>query len=240
MQRKTLIFLMVAAILAAGGGATALYIEWFGWGSPDDTPPVAPTLQAEAASNQVVYRIDPTQSEVRYEVDEIFLSDSQRNTAIGTTHGVAGDILLDFDDPAQSQVGTIVINVEQFESDSSMRDRRIRQDYLESSAYPEATFIPMALLNFPENPEPKTAYAFQMTGDLTIKATTQPTTWEVTATLDAENRLVGTATTTTLMSDFEVGPISIAGFVETEDEVKLTFDFVALPVIESADVLPQN
>ena len=31
-----------------------------------------------------------------------------------------------------------MINVEMFESDSSLRDKRIRDDFLESSAYPMA------------------------------------------------------------------------------------------------------
>jgi hypothetical protein len=32
-----------------------------------------------------------------------------------------------------------------------------------------------------------------------------------------------------LMSDFGFGPISLAGILNTEDEVKINFDFVARP-----------
>ena len=70
--------------------------------------------------------------------------------------------------------------------------------------------------------------SFTMTGDLTVKETTKPVTFEVTATLQA-GVLTGTATTTILLSDFAVGPIEIAGMLGTEDEAKLTLAFVARP-----------
>jgi hypothetical protein len=41
--------------------------------------------------------------------------------------------------------------------------------------------------------------------------------------------LVGEATTTILMSDFGVGPISVLGILNTEDEVKLTIELTARP-----------
>jgi len=67
-----------------------------------------------------------------------------------------------------------------------------------------------------------------ITGDLTIKETTKPVTFEVTTQLDGET-LTGEATATILMSDFGIGPISLAGMLETEDEVLLTFNFIARP-----------
>ncbi|NMC81001.1 MAG: YceI family protein, partial [Chloroflexi bacterium] len=41
--------------------------------------------------------------------------------------------------------------------------------------------------------------------------------------------LSGTATSSVLMSDFGIGPISLVGMLQTEDEVKLTLNFVARP-----------
>jgi polyisoprenoid-binding protein YceI len=208
-----------------------LYNEWFGFGGPVSSGALAPTLES-AASQQVVYRIDTTQSSVQYTVDETFAGQPM-STATGITRQIAGDILLDQADYAQSQVGTIVINVELFESDSGLRDRRIRREFLESSTYPEATFAPTALVDFPEAVVEGTAYTFQMVGDLTIKETTQSVTWDVSATLDGE-QLTGSASTTLSMMNFDVGPISIAGLVETEDAVRLDFQFVAVAVDESA------
>jgi hypothetical protein len=44
-----------------------------------------------------------------------------------------------------------------------------------------------------------------------------------------QDSLEGSATTTLLMSDYGFGPISIGGILNTEDEVKLNFQFVARP-----------
>jgi polyisoprenoid-binding protein YceI len=65
-----------------------------------------------------------------------------------------------------------------------------------------------------------------VTGDLLVRETTRPVTFEVTASLNGD-ALTGTATTTILMSDFGVGPITILGVLGTEDQVKLAFEFVA-------------
>jgi polyisoprenoid-binding protein YceI len=61
-----------------------------------------------------------------------------------------------------------------------------------------------------------------------VKQTTKPVTWNATLRLD-NGKLIGSATTNIKMSDFGVGPIQIAMLV-TEDDVKLFFDFVAVPV----------
>ena len=61
-----------------------------------------------------------------------------------------------------------------------------------------------------------------------MREITQPVTFDVTVS-GTQNELTGEAGTTILMSDFGVGPISIAGILNTEDEVKRSFTFVARP-----------
>ncbi len=202
-----------------------LYNAWFGFGDPLSGPAVAPTLES-GTSREQLYRIDPAQSVVTYSVNEIFVG-QEVSTAVGQTSQIAGDILLNTADYAQSRVGTVVINVEQFTSDSGLRDRRIRREFLESSTYPEAVFVPQELIGFPAEIAFGTAYTFDMVGDLTIKETTRSVTWSVTATLD-EDALRGSATTVILLSEYDVGPIDVAGLVTTSDDVSLDFEFVAL------------
>ncbi|MEM9954554.1 MAG: YceI family protein [Chloroflexota bacterium] len=205
-------------------GMIVLYESWFGFGGIQSGDAIAPTLEADM-SEQVVYRIDTTQSSVEYQVDEWFAGQNV-STAMGTTTQIAGDILINTGDYASSQVGTIVINIEQFESDSDLRDRRIRQEFLESELYPEATFVTTELINFPDEITQGQPYMFQMLGDLAIKETTLSEQWDVTVTL-SDDTLTGTASTTILMSAYDVGPIEIIGLVETSNDVLLTFDFVA-------------
>jgi polyisoprenoid-binding protein YceI len=252
LKRRNIFIVVIVILLVAVPAAIYIYDDLFGLGGPRSADPVAPELVA-AEAQDVVYRIDPTQSEVRYYVDEIFAGE-EVSTAVGTTKSIAGDVLINEMDIDRIEVGTIVINIEHFESDSGLRDGRIRQEYLESSSYPEAVFVPTEMINFPSDPTTGTDYTFQMVGDLTVKETTAEATWDVTASLEGDT-LSGQATTTVLMSTYDVGPIEIAGFVETSDEVRLEFDFIALAVSSedvvavsdeadventSADVLPSD
>jgi len=47
------------------------------------------------------------------------------------------------------EIGTIVVNVEMFASDSQLRDKRIRSDFLESTKYPFATLEPTLVEGLP-------------------------------------------------------------------------------------------
>jgi polyisoprenoid-binding protein YceI len=192
-------------------------------------PAAAPTESTAAGDPSTqLYRIDATQSEVRYEVNETIFRNNRFQTAIGRTQGIAGDILIDFTQPANSRIGDIVIDVSQFTSDESRRDNFIRRNFLESSRYPLATFVTNAIEGLPAQVAEGEAVAFTISGDLTVKETTRSVTWNVALTW-AGDRLTGSASTEILMSEFGVGPIQIP-LLATEDNVKLFFDFVALPV----------
>ena len=185
--------------------------------------------EAPAAGSQTTFVIVPGESSVSYEVGEVFLNrDNAFNSAIGVTTEVNGSILIDYTNPQNSTISPITVDISQFKSDSSRRDSVIRNDWLESSSFPIATFTPTLVESLPVAGQEATDYTFQVTGDLTVKETTRTVTFTVTARLEGST-LTGTASTTILMSDFGVGPINIANILTTEDEVKLTFNFIARP-----------
>ncbi len=186
----------------------------------------ATAVPAQASGSGVVYHIDATQSEAHYEVSETFFQGNRLNLAIGRTKGIAGDVLVDFADPANSQIGTIVIDVSQLTSDQSRRDNFIRNNFLQSAQYPQATFKPTQIEGLPASVKPGDQLTLKVTGDLTVKHTTKSVTFDVTLTAN-QDKLTGTATTQVLLSDFGVGPIQIA-MLQTEDQAKLVFDFVAV------------
>lgn len=192
-------------------------------GEVSRTIPEAPRLTAEAG--ETVYRIDATESSARYEVGET-IAGQGAGTAEGTTQGIAGDIALDKGRPAESRVGEIVIDLRQLRSDNSLRDRRIRADFLESEEFPLARFTTTAVEDMPEALPDSGDITFTLVGDLTVKETTLPAEWVVTARMVGDE-LTATATTTVKMSDYDIGPISIAGLVRTEDDVALTLELVA-------------
>jgi polyisoprenoid-binding protein YceI len=194
--------------------------------APADAPTAVPTTASVSASTQL-YKIDPAQSEVRYQVNETLFQENRLNTAIGRTKGIAGELRVNFAQPAQSQIGDIVIDISQFTSDESRRDNFIRRTGLESARYPQATFKTTSISGLPDTVAVGDEVSFTITGDLTVKQTTKPVTWNVKLTV-GDNQLTGSASTQLLMSDFGVGPLQLP-ILATEDQVKLFLDFVAVP-----------
>ncbi|HSD82946.1 MAG TPA: YceI family protein, partial [Anaerolineae bacterium] len=189
--------------------------------------PAQSSTAMSATGSATVYQIDPNQSEARYEVGETFFQGNRFNLAVGRTKGIAGEVLVDFANPANSQIGTIVIDISQFKSDEGRRDNFIRNNFLQSAQYPQATFKPTKIEGLPASVKPGDSLTLKVTGELTVKETTKAVTFDVTLKAD-QDKVTGTATTEVLLSDFGVGPIQLA-MLQTEDKAKLAFEFVALP-----------
>ena len=188
------------------------------------TVPTAPRLVA--ATGETVYRIDPTHSSVSYDVSEkLFGQDA--STAHGTTNGIAGDITVNTNDPRQSRMGQIVVNVEQLHSDNNLRDAKMREGNLDSHKYPLAYLSVGDLSALPASFEDGRTYHFQLPSQLTVKDQPAPVTWETDASVSG-GKLTATASADVKMSTFGIGPISIGGLVSTGDDVHLTMKLTAL------------
>ena len=230
MKSTPLIILLAGLILSACDGApaaTPLPTVTPTAGEPAATQ--AATQPAGQPAGPVTFKIVPGESRASYEVGETFLNqDNRSNLAIGVTSAVNGEIYADLANPPASTLGEISIDISQFTSDSSRRDNAIRGDWLESSRFPMAVFKPTGIESLPVSYVEGQEYAFRVTGDLTVKETTLPVTFDVTAALRGDT-LTGKAATTILLSQFGVGPISILSVLKTEDEAKITLEFVARP-----------
>ncbi len=200
--------------------------------TPTSNPPAqVPVTGATpaASANTVDFKLVPGESQVSYTVQETLFNQNNRlNTAVGVTKQVTGDIYGNQTDPSQSKIGTITVDISQFTSDSSMRDNFIRRNFLQSSKYPLATFTTTSITGLPASYTNGQAYSFKVTGDLTVHNVTKPVTFDVTASLNGTT-LSGTATAAVKMSDFGVGPITLGGMLQTQDDVKLSMQFVARP-----------
>ena len=119
-------------------------------------------------------------------------------------------------------------DISQFKSDNQRRDNAIRERFLQSAQYPIVEFSPQDIQGLPETYEQGQELTFQVSGDLTIRDVTKPVTFDVKMVGNGDT-ITGEATTTILMSDYGFGPISIAGILNTEDEVKVLFVFEAQP-----------
>ena len=211
-----------------------------------------------------LYRITPEGgSHANYNVTERLLG-STRNT-VGSTTVITGEIVVDTVYPKRSRVGELIVNVEVLESDSKLRDKRIRHDFLESSHWPFVRFVPSSfdltsisntrLESQNTNPEltaqststeqntsteivfvDDATYEVSITGELTIKDTVHTETFTGTVSAD-EATLTADISTTILSSDYGVGPIHIARLAHTNDAVELNFKLIAKRV-EGAETSP--
>lgn len=198
--------------------------------TPESAAPAEATATPESASpgaSTITLKIVPDESKASYAVDETFLNQNNRLvTAVGMTTLVNGEIILDPQNPANTRVGEITVDISALKSDSDRRDNAIRRDWLESAKYPIARFVPTAYEGLPASYEIGQELSFKMTGDMTVRDTTIPVTWDVVARYDG-SQLVGTATTQIKMSSFNFAAPSIAGILRAEDDARLVLEFVA-------------
>lgn len=193
----------------------------------DAAMPIQQVNIAAANDAQRVYYVDPSRSTAAYHVDELLLTDSIRRTVTGSTPAVSGKLLIDWDTPSNSRVGTISVDLTQLGSDSQLRDQRIRSAFLESERFPTATFsADNTAIAFPESLVAGEEIRLMLAGNLTVRDMTRRVEWAVTL-LVGEEEVRVSAETEIHMSNFAVGPISIIGLLETKDAMRLTLDLVA-------------
>ncbi len=173
------------------------------------------------------FTIVPEESKVSYAVGETFLNQNNKFiTAIGVTQEIQGEVHVDKANPSNSTVGPLDIDISAFQSDEEKRDKAIRERWLESATYPIATFESTSVEGLPESYTDGEEVAFQITGDVTVRETTAPVTFDTTAQING-NEMAGTATGTVQMTDFGFEPPNIANILTAENAVELTFEFVA-------------
>ena len=229
MRRNLWIVVTVVAVLTVIGVGAFAFVMLSGGGGEASGPITAEQLVAEADS-QVVFRIDQAQSQVRFILDELLRGEP--TTVIGITDQVAGDILVDFTDPAASSIGPIRINARTLATDNSLRDRASRGQILQSSqdAFEFVEFAPTALQGLPETVTIGQPINFVILGDLTVRETSGAVQFEATVIPVSEDRLEGTARGTIMRVDYNLAIPNVPGVANVSEEVILEIDFVALAI----------
>lgn len=224
-MRKLLIVLGVVGLIAVG----AVGYLWLSGGSGQPSTDLTTPATAVSAAEGTVYVISPEESVASFSIDEVLRGEPQ--TVIGTTSEVAGQISVDPSDLSIATLSEITVNARTFETDSPLRDRAIRGPLILDSATDELeliVFSPTAV-TAPSGPASLgRPVELTVTGDLTIKETTGPVTFDVSATLVSEERLEGTATAQVQRADFGIGIPDVFGVTGVSEDVTLTFEVVAL------------
>jgi len=193
------------------------------------TPVSAPTLEAENNTDETrtLFRIVSDESEVRFIInEELFGTPTE---VVGVTEQVAGDLLVDFQTPANTELGTIRIDLATMATPNEMRNRALRRFILEatSAEFQYAEFVTTALSGLPETVTVGEAFSFQITGNLSVHGATNEVTFEATVTPVSETRLEGSATTQVLYPDYNMTIPNAPGVANVTEEVGLEINFVA-------------
>ncbi len=198
---------------------------------PADAPETTGSSDSTAPSvggSSVAFVIDPAQSVAAFEIDEVLRGEPTH--VVGTTSELAGQLEFDPSDLAAARFSQIVVNARTFETGSGNRDRAIRGPVILNSASDEFEFITFDATSVDGLTGEATVgetLEFTVTGDLTIKGTTSPTTFDVTATLVDEATIQGEAETTVTRGAFDLGIPSAPGVADVGDDVVIRLEFVA-------------
>ena len=146
------------------------------------------------------------------------------NVAMGATDSVMGKVALAPDLSLQSV--DIVADLRKLKSDSSLRDDRIRTQFLESNTYPLAHFTAANVTTVKGAYTQGDAVTFVAAGTLTVRDVARPFSFTVKGTLNGQV-IAGSATSQLKMRDFGFDPPVIPGSIEVMEGLDLKVDFSA-------------
>ena len=204
--------------------------------TPTSEPITAPTEEVEATPTEapaaaddglVILSIVPDESEARFNIYELL--NGQDKTVIGKTNQVAGEVAINPNDLSQVKFGPIQVNARTFATDDSRRNNAIRNRILMTDQYEYVTFTPTSISGLDGSGAVGQTYTFQVSGDLTIRDTTKPVTFDITLKAESDTRLSGFAAATIKRSDFEIAIPSVPFVANVADEITLELDFVLVP-----------
>jgi polyisoprenoid-binding protein YceI len=165
-------------------------------------------------------------SVARYVVGEQLAGISVPNDAIGETSDVNGTIVFNADGTLQPGRSFISADLRTLQSDEERRDNYIRQNSLESNAYPTAVFLVQEVKGLtwplPQDGE----VSFQLVGSMSLHGVTSPLTWDVTAQFGPDE-VTGQSRTVFTFDQFDIDKPSVFLVLSVEDEIRLELDFTA-------------
>lgn len=194
----------------------------------------ATSLSAQAKSASTAssagqsFVVAPDGNEARYRVREQLAGFDLPKDAIGATKDVKGRIVIGPDGKVVKDGSKVTIDLASLKSDQARRDNYLRRATLETSKYPEAELVPVALEGLLLPIAPGSSQTFSVRGDLTVHGATHPTTWQVTARAEG-NGIVGSATTAFTFKDFGLEQPKVPVVLSVADTIRLEYDFKFVP-----------
>lgn len=178
-----------------------------------------------AVANLTIFTIQQAGSQARFELDEELRGNPI--TVVGSTDQIAGEIGIDFNNPAATELGVIQVNARTLATDNDFRNRALRNEILVTGPFEYITFTPTEITGLPDTVAVGDTITFQVNGDLTITGISQPATFAVTVTIVSETEISGTASTVVTREAYNLRIPSVPAVANVEEEVEIYLDFVA-------------
>lgn len=149
-------------------------------------------------------------SEAEYRIDEILFG--QEITAVGRTGEVDGEIEIA---GTAVSTGRVDVDMASVATDNARRDRQFRDNLMDVSGNPTATFALTAPVELPHAPAVGEELTVPARGELTLRGVTRPVTVDLTVRRgSAELTVTGEVPVT--LSDYAIPRPSIAGITVSE------------------------
>lgn len=177
-------------------------------------------------SQYTLLEIVPDASLVTFTLDETLRG--LPTTVVGRSRAVAGQIAVDFANPATAEIGPILINARTLLTDNEFRNNAIQNFILQTETYELITFTPQQIAGLPTAFTINEPLNLIIQGDLTIRDITQPVTFATTVTANGRTELTGSATATISRADFGLTIPDAPGVANVSENVGLQIDFVAV------------
>jgi polyisoprenoid-binding protein YceI len=247
-SRRPLAIVAILAVLAVAGVAI-VYFSFFNTDAPErltlSDQPIATTTPTTVAGPATTGGANATTattvasgshlagtwravegSTAGYRVREKLAELPAKSDAVGRSPAVTGTVKVEGSGTAHTaSEARFEVDLTKLTSDRSQRDNRIRTMGLQSNTFPTATFVSTKPIPLPAETASGQAVKASAEGDLTIHGVTK----RVTIPLDVrvsgtKGELVGSLEFP--MSDFNITPPSIAGFVSVDPDATLEFKLI--------------
>jgi polyisoprenoid-binding protein YceI len=177
-----------------------------------------------ALAAPVRLQVAPTGNEARYRVQEQLAGFDLPNDAVGKTTAVTGAIVLDSLGRVVPSQSEITVNVSGLASDRDRRDGYVQRRILMTDSFPTVTLKPTAVAGLPWPLPTSGTRSFTLTGSLTVKGVSRPTTWTGQAAFAADT-VSGMVSTAFTFDDFQLNQPRVPIVLSVADTIRLEYDF---------------
>ena len=210
-------FIAVLSVLACSGGEPQTAFA--------DSGPAASAASVESAPGEAFrFVLAPTGNAVRYRVRERLVGRELPNDAVGETRNITGAIAIDSSGKVIRDASRFVVDAGTFVSDNNRRDGYVRARLLETEVHPEIVLVPAEVRGVSLPLPTSGTWPIEVTGDLTVRGVTRPTTWKGTAQFQ-DGRLTGSAATAFTFNDVQMEQPRVRVLLSVADTIRLEMDF---------------